>query len=211
MDYFSAALGITYSLFLAVVRIWHMYPTAAEPNFSTAFKRLAALTAMIYTCHVVYLSSLERFDCPCRVRPVLSEPRLTSLLPLRSPTDAYNILYNATIGISHNLLWMLWSLTSSIAPTRLVAKVLPAPYPAPATHLPHAQPRSQTQTRLPALVGVLFMLAMCFELFDFAPLYRTFDAHSLWHLATVFVVPLWWRFLVADAACFDGGSGPDRP
>ena len=63
MDYFSAALGITYSLFLAIVRIWHLYPATARPAYSASFKRLAALAAMAYTCHVLYLSSLERFDC----------------------------------------------------------------------------------------------------------------------------------------------------
>lgn len=63
MDYFSAALGISYSLFLAAVRIWHLYPTAARPTPTPAFKRLALVTAGVYTCHVVYLSSLERFDC----------------------------------------------------------------------------------------------------------------------------------------------------
>lgn len=131
-----------------------------------------------------------------------------------SSADAYNIVFNAAIGITHNLLWMLWSLTSSVSPTRLVAKLLPMPYPVPTTfsaHLSHVQQRSQTHTRLPALVGLLFMLAMCFELFDFPPLLRTFDAHSLWHLATVFIVPLWWRFLAADAACFNSGSDSARP
>lgn len=65
MDYFSAALGITYSLFLAIVRIWHLYSKAGRTKYSAAYKRLAALMATIYVCHVVYLSSLERFDCSC--------------------------------------------------------------------------------------------------------------------------------------------------
>lgn len=54
------------------------------------------------------------------------------------------------------------------------------------------------------------MLAMGFELFDFAPWFRTFDAHSLWHLATVGIVPLWWTFLTKDAVCFEGAEGPSR-
>lgn len=134
------------------------------------------------------------------------------LLAVGRPLDAYNIVFNAAIGIAHNVLWMVWSVSSSVAPSSALAKLLPAPYPPPTTISTHAmrpspQAQKQTHTWLPALVGVLFSLAMCFELFDFAPVWRTVDAHALWHLATVGIVPLWWRFLEADAVRLDASDG----
>lgn len=42
-------------------------------------------------------------------------------------------------------------------------------------------------------------MAMSFELFDFPPIKRTIDAHSLWHLATAFIARGWYDFLVKDA------------
>lgn len=46
------------------------------------------------------------------------------------------------------------------------------------------------------------MAASCFvllELLDFAPLWWTFDAHSLWHLSTVPLPLMWYSFLADDA------------
>ncbi|CDS04990.1 hypothetical protein LRAMOSA07520 [Lichtheimia ramosa] len=37
------------------------------------------------------------------------------------------------------------------------------------------------------------------EVFDFPPLWRVFDAHSLWHMSTIFVAPLWYHFVLQDA------------
>lgn len=37
------------------------------------------------------------------------------------------------------------------------------------------------------------------ELLDFAPLWWTFDAHSLWHLSTIPLPLLWYSFLTEDA------------
>lgn len=100
---------------------------------------------------------------------------------------------------------MLWSFTSSLS----LSKTLPQPYLSPTTFSGHI-PANRSHLWLPAIVGVLFMLAMGFELFDFAPWFRTFDAHSLWHLATVGIVPLWWTFLTKDAVCFESAEGPSR-
>ncbi|KAJ2238437.1 hypothetical protein IWW45_000057 [Coemansia sp. RSA 485] len=51
----------------------------------------------------------------------------------------------------------------------------------------------------PAVLIVLTDLAFCLELFDFPPFLDTFDAHSLWHAATIPIVAHWYDYLVKDA------------
>jgi hypothetical protein len=41
--------------------------------------------------------------------------------------------------------------------------------------------------------------AMSLELLDFPPLLKIFDAHSLWHMATIPIVGLYWDFIMDDA------------
>ncbi|KAM8714400.1 hypothetical protein ACLKA7_014519 [Drosophila subpalustris] len=45
---------------------------------------------------------------------------------------------------------------------------------------------------------VLFALAMSLELLDFPPILWILDAHSLWHLATVPLVSLYYDFMIED-------------
>ncbi|KAH0868097.1 hypothetical protein HID58_075119 [Brassica napus] len=42
-------------------------------------------------------------------------------------------------------------------------------------------------------------LAMLLEIYDFPPYEGYFDAHSIWHLATVPLTILWWSFIRDDA------------
>jgi len=44
-----------------------------------------------------------------------------------------------------------------------------------------------------------FIAAAAFEIFDFPPLYGIFDAHSIWHAATVPLGHMWYYFWEADA------------
>ena len=41
--------------------------------------------------------------------------------------------------------------------------------------------------------------AMLFEIADFSPIFWTFDAHSLWHFTTSFIVHLYWIFALDDS------------
>jgi hypothetical protein len=43
-----------------------------------------------------------------------------------------------------------------------------------------------------------FILASCFELFDFPPYFKLFDAHSIWHFATIPLGYLWYTFWEKD-------------
>jgi hypothetical protein len=52
---------------------------------------------------------------------------------------------------------------------------------------------------LAIISGVGVSVAMSLELFDFPPLWRVFDAHSLWHLSTITLSIVWYKFLLEDA------------
>ena len=55
---------------------------------------------------------------------------------------------------------------------------------------------SRSQHRLLCFVAqVWFVAASMLELFDFPPILRYFDAHSLWHAATIPLGFLWYEFL----------------
>jgi hypothetical protein len=40
---------------------------------------------------------------------------------------------------------------------------------------------------------------MLLEIFDFPPVWGIFDAHSIWHAATLPITYLWWSFIKDDA------------
>ncbi|KAH6554729.1 hypothetical protein KP509_1Z311100 [Ceratopteris richardii] len=41
--------------------------------------------------------------------------------------------------------------------------------------------------------------AMLLEIYDFPPIWGIFDAHSLWHAATIPLTFIWWSFVKEDA------------
>ncbi len=107
----------------------------------------------------------------------------------------YNMAANLIVGLTHNLLWLAYSFPSSIPLIRR--------FPA----------RSKTYRPNYAWKAAAFVLlttaATSFEVFDFPAWGRIIDAHSLWHLATVPIIPLWYRFLIQDALD-DGWKGPKQ-
>jgi post-GPI attachment to proteins factor 3 len=46
--------------------------------------------------------------------------------------------------------------------------------------------------------GIFFLLAGSLEIFDFSPIFDLFDAHSIWHLCTIPITLVWWRFLALE-------------
>lgn len=170
MDYFCAAMTITYSLYCAVVRLFHLYPSperyhltssSEKPHLKPAFKLWSVICAVVYLCHVTYLSLLPRFDY------------------------SYNIMFNLVLGLAHNLLWLTYSFPTSI-PLLQRFRSRAKSYRPPYAH------------KAAVLVG-LMMAALALELFDFPPWRRVLDAHSLWHLATAPITLLWYDFLIEDS------------
>ena len=131
----------------------------------------ATLCLLAFLGHVTYLSVLPRFDY------------------------TYNMVFNLGVGMTHNLLWLLYSLPASISfihrfPGR------------PRSYRPHCA------TKAAAFV-LLTIAATALELFDFPPWLRVIDAHSLWHLITAPIAAFWYQFLLEDA--LDDGWKPMKP
>jgi post-GPI attachment to proteins factor 3 len=167
LDYFSAALAIGYGLYYTVIRFFHLYPnydTLATPSLTSRrsiYLLWSLLCIIVYVAHISYLTLLPRFDY------------------------AYNMAFNLTVGLSHNALWLLYSLPASIPLFRRFPSK-------PKSYRP-------TYATKAALFVALTTAATALELFDFPPWARVIDAHSLWHLSTAPIAMFWFRFLVEDA------------
>ncbi|KAF9327789.1 hypothetical protein BG006_008945 [Podila minutissima] len=83
----------------------------------------------------------------------------------------YNMAATGTVGAIHNMWWLGWSI---------------------------ANWKSRPYAWEPTVSAALITAAMCLEILDFAPLWGVLDAHSLWHCATIPLVPIWYRFLLQD-------------
>jgi len=94
LDYFSAGLSILFSLYVALIRIFHLYPTSLGPSrdstFTSIFRHFCtAVCTTAYLGHIAYLSLAPRFDY------------------------RYNILVNLVVGVIHNILWVLFSIPAT--------------------------------------------------------------------------------------------------
>lgn len=160
-----------YALYSIGVRTFHLYKnsgsrstsqTSSPPPSSAPALKLWALTCLLaYIGHVTYLSTLPRFDY------------------------TYNMAFNLTLGLAHNLLWIIYTLPSS-------RSLLPRFPFRPKDYRPGFVNK--------AFVFVLLTTAAtALELLDFPPWRFAVDAHALWHLATVPITKFWYDFLVEDA------------
>ncbi|RUS34086.1 Per1-like protein [Jimgerdemannia flammicorona] len=91
----------------------------------------------------------------------------------------YNIIANGAVAVLHNLFWLTWSAWQY-------------------TSWSHAKGGNRAFAWYPAAGVVLVSLAMALEVFDFPPYWGVFDAHSLWHLSTIPLIPIWHRFMLED-------------
>lgn len=96
----------------------------------------------------------------------------------------YNIIFNVALGLTHNALWLLFALPGRALFSRFA--MMPRDY-------------RPAHARTAAVAVALTTAATALELIDFAPLGRVFDAHALWHLATVPLAVMWYDFLLTDA------------
>ncbi|KAG8929072.1 hypothetical protein FRC02_006047 [Tulasnella sp. 418] len=173
LDYFSAALAIVYSVFMAVVRLFHLYKisshqtslTKSPPAPTPGRRRQVVLLMWGYIClftllaHVFYLTVLPRFDY------------------------TYNMAFNITLAALYSLLWLCYSL-----PISLIRRY---PYSPPSYRPAFAWK--------PGAIVLLTACAMSLELLDFPPWNRILDAHALWHLSTVPIVLMWYNFFADDS------------
>ncbi|KAJ9050900.1 hypothetical protein DSO57_1009758 [Entomophthora muscae] len=87
------------------------------------------------------------------------------------------MVVGVVVGAIHNLLWIWFSITNSLRKEKYSNPVI----------------------WIPTQCALLISLAMLLELFDFPPYFGFIDAHSLWHLATIFIIPKWYIFFCEDA------------
>jgi hypothetical protein len=85
----------------------------------------------------------------------------------------YNMMVNIIVGLVNVICWLIWSLVKFSAGRNYVWRC--------------------------ALSVVLTMIFVALELADFAPLWWTIDAHSLWHFSTIILPFFWYRFVVDDS------------
>jgi len=77
---------------------------------------------------------------------------------------SYNMMANVVVGIAQNILWIYYSITRSRSNRGLWVWT-------------------------PVFVVVYVSCAMSLEIFDFYPIADALDAHALWHMATIPMVP----------------------
>jgi len=85
----------------------------------------------------------------------------------------YNMNVNIFFGALNSLCWIIWSLykcfyLGNFYAWRCTLSVL--------------------------LVDILMSL----EIFDFSPIFWTFDSHALWHLSTISIPFFWYQFIIDD-------------
>jgi len=169
LDYFSAALGIMFALYYTTLRIFQVYPVSegtkltllTRPTKSHHHRVLATVLTLAYIGHVSYLNFSPQFDY------------------------SYNIAFNLGIGTIHNIMWIVYSLPSSMS----------------LIHRFPFEPKSYRPSFVSKAAILTFstMGASAFELFDFPPWFRIIDAHSLWHLATAPIAIVWYDFIIEDS------------
>jgi len=83
----------------------------------------------------------------------------------------YNMKFNVFIGTLSFIMWLLWCFLER---------------------------KKRASVRKCAILVTTLYLCVGLELFDFPPIWWTFDAHSLWHLATIPLCYFWYNFLIDD-------------
>ncbi|WFD17837.1 hypothetical protein MCAP1_000046 [Malassezia caprae] len=173
-DYFSAAAVLLSGLFLTLCRLMYLRP--GTPLFRHTL--LACVGAWIL--HVLYLLSHRRLDY------------------------TYNMAACLMVGVVHNTLWLLCALAPHLLERMrvlLLHAAASASHKGPALASDAVPPlvlSAPQRQRLEILVAAMF-LAPALELFDFPPLLRLVDAHSLWHCATIPLTYFWYQWLANDA------------
>lgn len=180
-DYFMAAAVILSGFFFTLCRVVH------AKQGSVLYHRLMVGCIGAWVLHVLYLLSHWRLDY------------------------SYNMTACLTVGVLHNLLWLL----AAFAPRTVhsfavlfggdahVGALSGASKDDEHDH-GHGHARSwrtisRPQQQQLVLLVLLMFCAPGLELFDFPPILRLVDAHALWHLSTVPISLYWYYWLAQDA------------
>ncbi|KAG8891441.1 hypothetical protein FRB99_003588 [Tulasnella sp. 403] len=185
LDYFSAGLTILYSLYIAVIRLFRLYRPPrlylSQPAYVGAPSWLPARHILLWLWGVL-----------CTLL-YLGHVTYLSLTPRFD--YSYNIAANVIVGMIHNLLWTAYSFRASgLRRFDYRERNYVPPY-----------------GWKPAAFALTSMAVMMLEVNDFPPWRRVIDAHALWHLSTVPLTWLWYKFLAQDATDSGWNSGSLPP
>jgi post-GPI attachment to proteins factor 3 len=157
--------------------------------FSAAFAMLCGLFYTVVRLYHLYDApphhAIHPFLIPwailCVTLFVAHVTYLTVILPRFD--YGWNMKVNIIAGLLYSLLWMSYS--------------LPSP---PFSRFKFVRNKDYRPgyAGVPLILGLGMIGAACLEIFDFPPLWRIIDAHSLWHLATIPIVLGWYRFQLLD-------------
>lgn len=95
----------------------------------------------------------------------------------------YNMLANIVVGLINNSLWIGWTIY-------------------------HWNDRPFAW--MPTFCVLAISAAMSLEVLDFPPILYMLDAHSLWHFSTIWLIPVWYRFQLKEAAWEDSSKGGEK-
>ncbi|KAI8929271.1 Per1-like-domain-containing protein [Entophlyctis helioformis] len=110
----------------------------------------------------------------------------------------YNMLAGLAIGVSGNLLWLGWSVYQYIRSWSSAPDARHHRQSIRSAAGGNAAPGTKYAWKI-AVVVLGISAAMSLEVFDFPPVWGVLDAHSLWHLCTAPLIPIYWDFFVEDA------------
>ncbi|WWC68296.1 uncharacterized protein I206_102220 [Kwoniella pini CBS 10737] len=180
MDYFSATLTISFTLLYSIIRIFHLQTPISSSKYLFP---VSAIIGFIVLGHFTYLLSFPKGQFPY----------------------GYHTKFNLLLAAIHNLLWISWSLSFQFPFPKMtfLGKTYTYPKPYPPNDPKTTEPKP-SEYNTPLILVLLTTLAMSFELFDFAPVGRVIDAHSLWHFFTIPLTIAWWHFMVTDAIELEG-------
>ncbi|KAH9415496.1 Post-GPI attachment to proteins factor 3 [Dermatophagoides pteronyssinus] len=158
---------------------WSMVFHARETPLTEKLDYFSAYLIVIYLLYTITIKMItEMFDLKVKkIQISLAIPfigfYIFHLIRMYQRFDyGYNMKINIMTGITSTILWLVWCFINRF-------------------HRKHIRK---------CFLSLAFVnICLVLELFDFAPIFYTFDAHSIWHFATAFFPFFWYSFLKDEA------------
>ncbi|KAF7726459.1 hypothetical protein EC973_008694 [Apophysomyces ossiformis] len=168
-----ALIGVNTWIWSTVFHARDLNWTQNMDYFSAGFSLLYAFYfAILRVFHVRHTSTIKILGAVLLMLFVMH----VSYLSFVHFDFGYNIFVSVVVGVAQSLLWIGWAIMQYVKRT---------------------PSRSYAFLILMFVLGVL--TASMLEVFDFAPIWRVFDAHSFWHFSTILITPFFYRFVIEDA------------
>ncbi|KAL5006231.1 hypothetical protein ScPMuIL_015037 [Solemya velum] len=156
--------------------MWAAIFHSRDTYFTEVMDYFCAFSLVLYNvftlyCRILGTSPLWR-PLTCGVVLVAVFIQHTCYLAFVNFDYGYNMQVNAGIGFTNVIGWIIWSFL-------------------------HYKRQRYVWKCVVTVVVINALIAL--ELGDFAPLWWTFDAHSLWHAGTVSLGWLWYSFIIDDS------------